>query len=254
MYYELEVLGARSPIPNFTSWYHYASLALAIALAPYALLDYRRRAWSSNVERGLPRVLSDLEGLVESGLSPLMALKQMSQKDYGVLSRAIRRIVSLASWGYTYDRIKGILEREVPHPVALMFFKLLLDAEEGGGDVASAVRSMREYLRDVEALKGELQSTVRMQVFVVYLALLIFLYISETALSSLLTPTTSAIGIGLSAATLSYVRTIMFGMYIIEALLGGLALGKMTSGSAGAGVKHSMLLVIIGAVYIMALG
>jgi pilus assembly protein TadC len=253
IYYELAVLGARNPIPHFTQWYYYASIAIAIAMAPYAYLDYRRRAWVNDVERNLPRMLSDLEGLVESGLSPLLSLKQMSQKDYGALTRPLRRIVSLASWGYTYQRIKQILEREVPHQVALMIFKLLLDAEEGGGDVASAVRSLREYLRDADALKGELQSTVRMQVFVVYLALVIFLYISETALSSLLVPTSSAIGIGLSASTLSYVKSIMFGMYLVEAILGGLALGKMTSGSAAAGVKHAMLLVMIGAVYIMIL-
>jgi pilus assembly protein TadC len=254
VYYELAVLGVGSPIPNFKFWYYYVSLALAIAMAPYAFLDYRRRSWISGVERGLPRVLSDLEGLVEGGLSPLLALKQMSQKDYGALTRPIRRIVSLTSWGYTYQRIKQILEREIPHPAALMVFKLLLDAEEGGGDVASAVRSIREYLRDADALKGELQSTLRMQIFVVYLALVIFLYISETALSSLLAPTTSAIGIGLSSAMLSYVKSMMFGMYLVEAILGGLALGKMTSGSAGAGVKHAMLLVMIGALYIMLLG
>jgi hypothetical protein len=207
-----------------------------------------------SVEMELPRMLSDLEGLIESGLSPLMALRQMSQKEYGALTRIMRRVVSLASWGYTYDRIKGVLEREIPHPAALMVFKLLLDAEEGGGDVASAIGRLRDYLRDADALRGELQSTLRTQVFVVYLALAIFLYISQTALSSLMAPMSSSIGIGISSGSLSYVRSIMLGMYLVEALLGGLALGKMTAGSAGAGVKHSMLLVLMGALYIMLLG
>lgn len=206
------------------------------------------------MEMELPRMLSDLEGLIESGLSPLMALRQMSQKEYGALTRIMRRVVSLASWGYTYDRIKGVLEREIPHPAALMVFKLLLDAEEGGGDVASAIGRLRDYLRDADALRGELQSTLRTQVFVVYLALAIFLYISQTALSSLMAPMSSSIGIGISSGSLSYVRSIMLGMYLVEALLGGLALGKMTAGSAGAGVKHSMLLVLMGALYIMLLG
>lgn len=206
------------------------------------------------MERELPRMLSDLEGLIESGLSPLMALRQMSQKEYGALTRIMRRVVSLASWGYTYDRIKGVLEREIPHPAALMVFKLLLDAEEGGGDVASAIGRLRDYLRDADALRGELQSTLRTQVFVVYLALAIFLYVSQTALSSLMAPMSSSIGIGISSGSLSYVRSIMLGMYLVEALLGGLALGKMTAGSAGAGVKHSMLLALMGALYIMLLG
>lgn len=254
MYYELEIQGIRSPIPHFSGWYYYAPLALAIGLAPYALLDYRRRAWAKSVEMELPRMLSDLEGLIESGLSPLMALRQMSQKEYGALTRIMRRVVSLASWGYTYDRIKGVLEREIPHPAALIVFKLLLDAEEGGGDVASAIGRLRDYLRDADALRGELQSTLRTQVFVVYLALAIFLYISQTALSSLMAPMSSSIGIGISSSSLSYVRSIMLGMYLVEALLGGLALGKMTAGSAGAGVKHSMLLALMGALYIMLLG
>ncbi len=246
--------GVPSPIPHFTGWYYYASIAAVIAMVPYAVMDQRRRSWEADVERNLPRMLSDLEGLVGSGLSPLLSLRQMAQKDYGALSRPIRRVVSLASWGYSYDSIKRILEREFPHQLALVVFRLLLDAEEGGGDIASAVRSLREYLRDVGVLKGELQSTLRMQSFVVYLALIIFLYIAETALSSLLVPTSSAIGIGLSPSALSYVRSIMFGMYVVEAILGGLSLGKMTAGSAGAGVKHAMMLLIIGIVYIMILG
>ena len=254
VYYELAVLKVPSPLPHFNQWYYYASIAVAIALAPYAYLDHRRRAWVANVERNLPRFLSDLEGLVESGLSPLLALRQMSQKDYGALTWPLRRVTSLASWGYSYQRIKEILERELPHQTALMIFKMLLDAEEGGGDVASAVRGIREYLRDAEALKGELHSTLRTQTFVVYLALIIFLYISETALSSLLAPTSSPIGIGLSSSSLSYVRSIMFAMYVVEAVLGGLALGKMTSGSAAAGLRHAILLVAIGALYIMVLG
>ena len=252
VYWALVMQGLESPIPALRTWEDYIAVAVVIALIPYAVLDLLRAVWLRSVERNLPRLLADVEGLIESGLSPVMALRQVGVKAYGVLGREVRRIVTLVSWGYPYYRVKGLIEERIPHSGAALSLKLLLDAEEGGGDVRSAIRSLREYVREMLALKGEVYSNVRLQILIVYLALIVFLYISDTILSAFIARVVAAEavpGVTAGGVNVESVRRLFFHMYLAEAILGGFAIGKISTGSIGPGVKHVLILILIGLLY-----
>ena len=252
VYWALVVQGMESPIALFRTWEDYVAVAIILALMPYAALDLLRAVWTRSVERNMPRLLADVEGLIEGGLSPVMALRQVGVKAYGVLGREVRRVVTLVSWGYPYARVKEMIEERVPHAGASLSLKLLLDAEEGGGDVRSAIRSLREYVRETLALKGEIYSNIRLQVLIIYLALIVFLYISDTILSTFITSVVAAGEVpGMTGGRIDVglVRRLFFHMYLAEAILGGFAIGKVSTGSIGPGVKHVLVLTLIGLFY-----
>lgn len=252
-YLVIEVERVPSPIPGLKSWQDYVVIAIIVAAIPYTVLDALRSFWIRSIESNLPRLLADVEGMVEGGLSPVMALRHVAGKAYGVLGREIAGIVALLSWGYPYDNVKGIIDARIPHSGASLSLKLLLDAEEGGGDIRSAVRSLRGYVRETMALKKEMYSTTRIQIFVVYLALMVFLYISDVIVSTFLVGVVRAgtAPVGVVPINVDMTRRLFFHMYLAEVVLGGLAIGKLTTGSVGSGVKHVLVLAGIGLLYIM---
>jgi flagellar protein FlaJ len=88
----------------------------------------------------------------------------------------------------------------------------------------------------------------------VYIAFFIFLFIDYILLQTFFAKI-EALKESLSEAgglflmkELSFdsIKTIMFHMAIMQGLFGGLIAGKMGEGALGAGLKHSLILIIIG--------
>ena len=122
----------------------------------------------------------------------------------------------------------------------------MLTAHESGGKVVDVLDTAAEMQALLRAYEEERRTQVAPYAWIVYIAIGLFLAISFILIFAFLEPL-SALASGAGRIPLSKIdvgtyKAILFVTSALQALLGGLIVGKLRSGSVYAGLVHSIIL------------
>lgn len=227
-------------------------LALILALFPPAIINYVDMRWRLSIDKNIPEFLRELSEAGRTGVTLTRALDLASKRRYGPLSSELEGIVIKLSWGGNFeDSLKKFAER-IETKLAKRTSILLTEINRSGGDIKDVLDTISRHIRELQSIEDERRSQLQTYVAIVYIAFFIFIFIDYILLKTFfakieaLKESLSDVGGLFLMKELSYesIKTIMFHMSIMQGLFGGLIAGKMGEGALGAGLKHSLILII----------
>jgi flagellar protein FlaJ len=223
-----------------------AAIALVVATGPAAFVQIKLTKQKNGLEQGINSFLRDLTEVRKTGLSPEKCIESLANRDYGVLSKELRKISSEISWGIPIKKvISSFLKRTKSWMSQLVMFLLVETIDVGGGTIAM-IESLARFNNLTQEVEKEKRMQVRPYVFMPYLASI--LLVATTIMMMSFTTGTLTMNIpGMPPSTrdFSMMKTIMLTSIIFHSYLIGIVAGKISEESVASGFKHATILVVI---------
>jgi len=236
------------------------ALGIVFALVPVVYVTYNNYRYLKLVERNIPRFMRDILESTNSGLILPRALIQASTQDYGPISHEIAVGMTKFSMGYEFK--SSIMEscERLKHPFMLQVGQIIIEAYAAGGKMHDVLQSSVVLFNGLEQYDEQKQSELKPYTQLVYISVVIFLVIAYIIISRFIGPlnnlpvsktvsglpaNVSSFSVGLSKIPPVYFESIFFISGLLESIFGGIVAGKIVNASASAGLRHSLVLVII---------
>ncbi len=225
------------------------AIALFITAAPAAVIYSRLSKKKAGIEKGINRFLRDLTEVRKTGLSPEKCIESLSNRDYGVFTKELRKISSEISWGVPIRKvIMDFLKRTRSWMTQIVMFLLVETIDVGGGTIAM-IESLARFNNLTQDVEKEKKMAVRPYIIMPYFAAILLvatttMMIGFTA-GTLGAPAAAGAGETYAVRDLGPMISIFTTSCIFHSYLIGLVGGKISEESLAAGFKHAAILVII---------
>ncbi len=237
----------------------FSSLSLTIVsifiipLGPF-LYEYEKYRRNKEVEERFPDFLRDVSQNIRTGMTVPQAIIATKENHYGALTPYVRRMVIQIDWGVSLDRILIDFARKTTKSMRRIVSSII-DTHRGGGDIAGIFESVGKSTVEINRINQERSSIIYNQMLTGYVIFFVFIG-TIIMLQVYLIPsfqTFSAPEAGLSGfSELSGFYSNVFRiLIIIQGFFSGLVIGKLSEGSIISGLKHSIILVIVGSVALL---
>jgi len=261
-------------------------LGAVIAALPYAIFSYIEFSKIRAIEDQMPLFLQDLAESQKVGLTLDQSLKQASKIDYGRLSPEIKKIYHQLSWGIPVKQVfDNFSKRMHKSKLIPRIIRLINECYISGGDIGKTMEATASDITAIKEAEKQRRSVTSQHVFTMYAIYFIFIGIvvglSQTLLPmlelnlqgggmaggimSFSDPCLECIGdtsdffcigcsffntvarmLGFNEGGTGYYNALFITMVAIQGIFSGLVAGQMGEGSAIAGIKHSIIMFIIG--------
>lgn len=225
--------------------------SVLIVLVPFVVFYELKARHIKQIEDMVPEFLKRLASINEAGISLTDAIDMTSRSKIGILRDEIKRVSEDISWGASTALALSKLEYRIRTDITTRIITLIVKASESTSDIRS-VLAIAANNADVEKqLKTARSAEMFVYVFIVYIAFFVFLFIVYV-LTAFFLPAIPA-SIGEAAADMPIIQgfdikeytTLFFHAAVIQGFCSGLVAGQMGSGSVSAGLKHSVIMIII---------
>lgn len=240
-------------IPTSESTNNGIIYGLIFVLIGPAFVEFSNVRWLRGVDVNAPRLLRDVTETVQSGIPLIRALEEASTRDYGPISKHLQ--TAMVKFNLTSDlelSLKWLGEKLV-RPSMKRITSILIEAYRTGGDFIEILNSSVGIFNDIAEFNEERNSQMKPYMLIVYLGSFVFLIISWLLLTKFLAPMVSSSTdpfildswIVTKTLDIAYYRAILFWAAIMEAIFGGLIVGKIVDGKVAAGMIHSIILLLV---------
>ncbi len=215
------------------------------AITPPAILDYVDYKWRKGIDGHLPDLFRSIVQAQEVGMTLPNALEEAAKRDYGPLTSELKRMTVQISWGASFEEALLAFGNRVGTVLTQRTVPMIIEASRAGGHVEKVFAPMSKFIQTTNLLEKERKTQTRPYIAIIYLALFVFLFTIV-----LLFKTFFASGEGvplLSTPTMTpdEMKRIFFHLSLIQGFFGGLVAGKMGEGSMSAGLKHSLIMMLL---------
>lgn len=195
------------------------------------------------IEEMFPKYLYDIAENISAGMTLPQAIRAAQSTDYGPLTPYTHEMASKVTWGISFERIMEDFAKKTNSKSMRRNVQTIVETHRSGGSMDTILKSVAQSLIELEKVKKERSASVYAQMVNGYLIYIVFLGVM-IGLSSVLVP---AFRFEDSQPDLQAVfQEIFRALIVVQGLFAGLAIGKMAEGTLVAGVKHSLVLVVIG--------
>lgn len=233
------------PLP-LTLFVH-TSIALMLTVAYPSIVATRASGERKALENRLPDFIRDISEGRKIGLSPEATVQSLADKNYGPLSKHVKKMSSQLSWGVSLRQVISSFVEGVKSWVTREAGILLMEVVDVGGGTVRSFQDMSDFNRKINELEGERKSSLKPYLFIMYFSsimvvvtTLIMVYFVSTPISISLSKAVAAPKVDLA------VTNILLTIAAVESWVIGLVAGKMGEGSTADGFKHALILVAIG--------
>lgn len=229
------------------------ALGLVIAFIFPAIVEFNNYKWDRQVDRNIPRFLQDVTEAVRSGLTLPRALEEASQRDYGPISKELEHTISMFILGASWEDSLMSLAHRLRRPSALRLSTILIEAHQTGGKMIEILDTSVNLFSSLDEYREEQYSNMRPYMMTIYMATIIFLVIAYVVLHQFLIPLSAAsagaivqeAGFLAGVLDINYYNSLLFWASIIESIFGGLIAGKIGDRTLSAGLRHSVILIVV---------
>ncbi len=223
-------------------------------IVPIALVRYTAIAKTRALEDSFPQFMRDLVESVRAGMTLPLAIDSISANDYGKLSPYIKRLNAQLQWGIPFGKAFLKFTRSTKSPLIGRIGSTVIESHRFGGNLTDVFEAISTTTIEIERLREERKLYVNSQLMSGYIIFFVFLGVI-IGLQRFLVPTLSNISVkeltlGTTTATdmATEYKSIFRNLIILQGLFAGLVIGKMSEGAISAGIKHSLLLLVVGIV------
>jgi flagellar protein FlaJ len=225
-------------------------IGLAIATTPPAIISGIESKRKAAVERMLPSFVLDLAEVRKTGLAPEKCIEQLASRNYGELSKNVKRMATQVSWGVPLSKVLRDFGKDVNSWFASSIGFILLEVVEIGGGTTGLFTSLADFTQRSRDLEKERKSMFRPYIFMPYIgavltiaSTVLIITLMTTQLSSLASGGTGIVTV--RVADTQALTDVMLMAAVFQGWLMGIVGGKMAEWSIGAGYKHATALALI---------
>lgn len=228
------------------------------AIIPITLLQLKEMQRKDGIDRHLPLFLLSLVSSIQSGSNLIQAIQYTPERNMGNLGPVLRNFKANISWGMPINEAFENFAKKAGTRMAKRVVVLLEIAYKNGGNVSDNLETIQKYVTDLRNLEKERKSALQPYTYTIYISYAVFIAIAVILSSQFFTQiesvkqllsTTHMTGnnvfSALSGVEIAQIDSLLFNMAVIESIFGGLAAGKIGSGSYIAGIKHVIVMIII---------
>ena len=224
--------------------------ALLVSLVPSAILDYLNQRWLKSIEKQMPALVRGISESQETGLTIVKALEKVVEDKLvrPALSDEIRKILVQMSWGTSFEDALRIFKERVGSPTVSRFCALVLEASRSGGQIKKVFTATSGFMEEMKEMDEDLDSQMRPYLLVIYVAFMIFIFIAVMLVQSFFAPIEGSKQILTDVAIVGVQEysDFFYKNMLVSAVTGGLMAGKLGERRTAGGLKHAIVLSIIG--------
>lgn len=226
-------------------------LAVVAAILPSATVSFLDRRWRTAIDTNIPFLVKEISEGGKSGLTLERSIDVASARRYGPLTRELRTIVAQMSWGISLEKALESFAERVETLLVRRTVNLLIETSRAGGDVQEILESIYEHVNNLAILDKERRSRLRPYVSISYIAFIIFIIVGILLFKTFFMQLNEAWkglarGFVVKSIDLPAITTVFYHMSMIQAFFGGIVAGKTSEGLVRAGLKHSLILMLLG--------
>ena len=241
-------------------WDSMIVIGIMVAIFPIAVLELIDLKWESGIDKNIPRLLREIAESGKTGLTLTRAIEVSAERDYGPLTKELKQLVAQLSWGSSIEEAFHAFAIRARTKLAQRTSDLIIEVARSGGDTQEVMEQVNKHIGELQSIDRERYAQMRPYAAVVYIAFGVFLFTDVLLIRSFFTQivqlqakvmATSGGGggggvfAGAGSVDVGFLKMVLYHAVIIQALFGGLIAGKMSEGRLGAGLKHTLLLLII---------
>jgi len=229
-------------------------ISLLIAVLPLAVLDYTEGRRTRSLEISLPNFFRDVAGMNESGMTLPNAIHIVAGGEYGKLTPYVKKLDNEMSWNIPFVSAIYHFGLNLGTPLAMRTVDLIAKASIAGGDVSEVLRAAANDSYEFVNLDTERRNNMMIYVVIVMISFLVFLFVIAIMTGTFLTTmaaagaASSGSGAGMSfggSLDIDFYRRLFSHAAMIQGFFSGLVAGQMGEGRALAGLKYSVIMLII---------
>ncbi len=241
--------------PIGLSPYMQLGLALTAISTPAMVVQMIFKKRKQGVEAKLANFLRDLSEVRKTGLAPEKTIEQLANRNYGSLTKHVKKIAAQVSWGTPLKTVLQTFIHDVKSWVGRAVAFLLLEVVDVGGGSAKMFISLADFTEKNAQLDKERKSQIRPYVIIPYIGAI--LVVATTAMMVYYAgfSYTNIPGVPTNFAPspqiLAQATTTLLMAAFFQAWVMGFVAGKMGEGSAADGFKHATFLIVISMVTVL---
>lgn len=227
-------------------------LGALIAIVPPFLIFYGKYRINKEIEEQFVVFVTDLTESIDSGMTLPIALKHSARKDYRSLTAYVKEINSKVDWGIPFEKALQIFSEKVRSMPIKRSVSTIIQTYKVGGKISDTLRAIGQSLVEINKIKQERSASVQSQIVTSYLIFFVFIFILVIlktflipALGTMEAPAITDVGSSPSIPIEVYTQAFV-NFILVQGFFAGLATGKMAEGSIVGGLKHSIVLIVIG--------
>lgn len=207
------------------------------------MVYYEKYRINKAIEERFPDFLRDVSSNVKAGMTLPQAVIATKKTDYGLLDSYLDKMAVQIDWGIPFNKILNNFAKGKT-PVIRRTVSAINEAIVGGGNITETLDSIGASIGEINTIRRERQGETYTQMLTGYVIFFVFLGIL-IALQRFLIPNLNITGGSFTGTMMNY--GIMFRQLIlIQGFFSGLVIGKMSEGKLISGLKHSIILMVVG--------
>jgi len=233
---------------------------ILVGIVPVTLLQLKEVQRKDSIDRNLPLFLLALVSSVQSGSNLIRAIELAAERNLGSLTPELRNLKANISWGMPMDEAFENFAQRCGTRMARRVTVLIEISIRVGGDVKENLDMIQKHVSDIDEIEKSRKSSLQPYTYTIYIAFTVFLAVSillstgffteiaavqESLINNSQGNPSAGMFQSLVGIDIAELNSLLFNMAIIEAVFGGLAAGKIGSGSYIAGIKHVVVMIVI---------
>jgi flagellar protein FlaJ len=225
-------------------------VAVLVIIVPSAILDYENQSWISAIEDQMPLLVRGVSESQETGLTLVKALeKVVDNKMIGhPLSDEVKKLTIQMSWGTSFEQALTNFKERINSPIVNRFCALVLEASRSGGTIKKVFTATSGFMEEMNDMDKETSAQMKPYIIIIYAAFGVFIVTALLLVRSFLAPMQGAPQImsQVSVGSTGGLKNFFYEDMLVSAVTGGLMAGKLGERRVAGGLKHAIILSIVG--------
>jgi flagellar protein FlaJ len=222
-----------------------------IVLVPSAVLDLKHHRWISSIEDQMPLLVRGIAESQETGMTLIKALEKVVDNKMvtGPLAKEVKQLVVQMSWGTSFEDALTNFKNTINSPIVNRFCVLVLEASHSGGTIKKVFTATSGFMEEMREIDRDTSAQMKPYIVVIYAAFAVFIVTAILLVTSFFAPlegSADVINTLSPGAGTSNFKDFFYQNMIVSALTGGLMVGKIGERRVASGMKHSILLLLVG--------
>nr|MBA4404852.1 hypothetical protein [Nanoarchaeum sp.] len=250
-------------LPTESRWFKpMLGIAFFVAVCQFWFDVMQENRRNKEIEEKFLEFVRSVSDSVKSGIPIPKAIAEAGDTNYGALTPYVNKLVYQIGWGVPLREAFIRFSEDTNNKLVKRSMAIIVEAEQSGGHIDKVLQSVTASVLQIKKIKEERRSNIFSQIiqgyliFIMFVGIMIVLQvylmpqltnIGGSVLSGVSTTTT---GLG-TGGTPVFPSTIDFDMIftfllLIQGFFSGLMIGKFAEGNIKYGLKHSLILMLIG--------
>ena len=226
-------------------------ISVLVAIVPSAILDFRHQRWISAIEDQMPLLVRGVAESQETGMTLIKAFEKVIENKMisGPLAKEVKQMVVQMSWGTSFEAALTNFKNNINSPVVNRFCVLVLEASHSGGTIKKVFTATSGFMQEMKEIDRDTSAQMKPYIIVIYAAFAVFIVTAILLVTSFFAPlegSAEAINDLAPGGGTSNFKDFFYQNMIVSALTGGLMAGKIGERRVASGLKHSILLLVMG--------